>query len=264
MSDPKESQALLGRTSNETFDDSELPGLPQTSRGRTIRAWLRIKTPWHQQVAIAIAVFVITSIFWALLFLLCQATLQSCAAGGVEHQHISNDHIHHEHHDHKVPGVHLPKPKILQGAQFLRCGNTVEESRSLGCKYDILSNHYVPTQCMDEASVNIYQQDESWYGYYDRERTQLINSTEEMGEAKVYYTNMRDHIVHCAALWKKQFTAFYEDRKHMDSLILDAQHTFHCADFLVAMTDKGEDFRQIPIDVVVGHAGCWTIGGGHS
>lgn len=115
---------------------------------------------------------------------------------------------------------------------------------------------------MDEGSVKVYQADRSWFGYADENRTQRIDSIEAMGNVEVYYTNMRDHIVHCAALWKKQFKAFFEERIYYDSLILDPQHTYHCADFLVDMTDKGPDFRNIAIKVEVGHAGCWVREGG--
>ncbi|PNS14046.1 hypothetical protein CAC42_6559 [Sphaceloma murrayae] len=145
---------------------------------------------------------------------------------------------------------------IKTASHFMSCGRTVEESVRLGCKYDILSNHWVPAPCVDQPAVELYQADGSWYGYADENRTQLVD-IETMGTMGLYYTNMRDHIIHCAVLWKKQFRAFYEERGVYDSLILDPKHTDHCADFLIDMTDKGPDFRQIPIKVEVGHAGCW-------
>lgn len=76
---------------------------------------------------------------------------------------------------------------------------------------------------------------------------------------KLYYTNMRDHIVHCAVLWKRQFTAWKESWKYLDGVLVDEHHTMHCADFLVQMTDKGTDFRKVPISVVVGHEGCHVL-----
>lgn len=76
---------------------------------------------------------------------------------------------------------------------------------------------------------------------------------------KLYYTNMRDHIVHCAVLWKRQFTAWKEGWRYLDGVLVDERHTMHCADFLVQMTDKGTNFRQVPISVTVGHEGCHVL-----
>ncbi|PTB49543.1 hypothetical protein M431DRAFT_486544 [Trichoderma harzianum CBS 226.95] len=87
-------------------------------------------------------------------------------------------------------------------SQLLTCGHSTQEAKSMGCKYDILSNHWIPGVCMDEDAVKEYQMDGSWYGYADSNRTQLL-SYESMGDMDLYYTSMRDHIVHCAVLWKK-------------------------------------------------------------
>jgi hypothetical protein len=168
--------------------------------------------------------------------------------------------INHQTHQ---PGKIEPGANFkLHASNYLHCGKSVAESKELGCKYDIVSNHFVPAPCVDDAAVRMYQKmdGDSWFGYVDENRTRRLDSTEAMGEVAggVYYTDMRDHIVHCAALWKKQFRAFFEERTYYDSLILDPHHTYHCADFLVDMTDKGGvDFRGIAIQVEVGHAGCW-------
>lgn len=164
-------------------------------------------------------------------------------------------------------------------AQLLTCGHSTQEAKSMGCKYDILSNHWIPGICMDEEAVKEYQQDGSWYGYADRNRTQLL-SYESMGDMELYYTSMRDHIIHCAVLWKKQFRAFYVERKNVDTLIGSYSHTseftsippnnfpthkesnnlnpiVHCAQFLIDMTDNGPDYWNMPIEVDVAYAGCW-------
>ena len=42
----------------------------------------------------------------------------------------------------------------------------------------------------------------------------------------------------------------------MDSIIVDEEHTVHCSDFLVKMTERGPDCSKMPIKVHVGFAGC--------
>ncbi|KAI1401223.1 hypothetical protein F4819DRAFT_486869 [Hypoxylon fuscum] len=200
----------------------------------------RLASLWSP-LSCGLIVFTLTSLFWGiLLFQLQNSRLPEATP-------INDIRL----------GTVEPAANFKTHAHYIRCGKSIAESKSLGCKYDILSNHWVPVPCMDDDSVKMYQADMSWFGFADENRTHLIDSTEAMGSVEVYYTNMRDHIVHCAALWKKQFKAFYEERIYYDSLILDPKHTYHCADFLVDMTDKGPDFRNIPIKVEVGHAGCW-------
>lgn len=41
----------------------------------------------------------------------------------------------------------------------------------------------------------------------------------EMSEFEFYYTSERDHIVHCAMLWRKHFRAFEEERPNFATLI---------------------------------------------
>lgn len=154
-----------------------------------------------------------------------------------------------------VGDVH-PSP-LIAGADYLLCGTSTEEAKALGCKYDILSNHWVPAPCMDEDAVREYQSDGSWFGYADENRTQQL-SIDAMSEVPFYFTNMRDHILHCAMLWRKQYRALSGERTRLDSLIVDGEHTVHCSDFLVRMTEHGPDFSKIPIKVEVGFAGCYV------
>ena len=144
---------------------------------------------------------------------------------------------------------------LISGAKYITCGNSTAEAKTLKCEYDILSNHWVPAPCMDEESVKEYQSDGSWFGYAGEEATQRL-SIDAMSDLPFYYTNMRDHIIHCAMLWRKQYRAFFQERRSLDSIIVDEEHTMHCSDFLIRMTEHGIDFSKIPIQVEVGYAGC--------
>ncbi|OKL57303.1 hypothetical protein UA08_07390 [Talaromyces atroroseus] len=146
-------------------------------------------------------------------------------------------------------------PNLITGAKYVACGRSTEEAKALGCVYDILSNHWVPAPCMDQGAVDVYKEDGTWFGYADENRTQLL-TIEDMSMAPFYYTNMRDHVLHCASLWKKQFREFFGQRKALDSMIVDEHHTIHCSDFLIRMTQFGPDLRNVPIKVEVGYAGC--------
>lgn len=145
---------------------------------------------------------------------------------------------------------------LTTDAKFLTCSNSIVEAKNSGCHYDILSNHWLPDICMDQESITEYQSDGSWFGYADENRTELL-SIDAMSKMPFYYTSMRDHIVHCGMLWRKQYRAFFEQRKNIDAIIADKSHTMHCSQFLIDMSDRGTDFWNVPIRVYVGKAGCW-------
>jgi hypothetical protein len=187
--------------------------------------------------------FVVTSCFWVGIFLLI--TTHGFSTSIVE----TTDNHSDKHHQSAELST------LITGAKYVTCGSSTEEARKLGCKYDILSNHWVPSPCMDQDAVDVYKADGSWFGYADENRTQLL-TIEDMSSLPFYYTNMRDHVLHCASLWKKQYHEFFKQRKALDSLIVDEHHTIHCADFLIRMTQYGPDLAQIPIQVEVGYAGC--------
>jgi hypothetical protein len=144
---------------------------------------------------------------------------------------------------------------LVLRANFYGCGNTVETARAAGCKYDILNNHWVPSQCLDEIAIQEYQADGSWHAFADVNRT-IPLGVESMGDQGVYWTNERDHVVHCAVLWRKQFRKFSDGRAYLDSLIVDQHHTNHCSEYLVKMSKSGGELRNIPLEVVVGFASC--------
>ncbi|KAA8647078.1 uncharacterized protein ATNIH1004_005761 [Aspergillus tanneri] len=183
-------------------------------------------------------VFIFTSLLWGSLFYTMDLSLQSRKS---------------------IKPIDETKPlgNITTKAKLLTCGWTPEEAKALGCQYDILSNHWVPGLCMDQKAVEEYQTDESWFGFADENRTELL-SIDTMSEMKYYYTSERDHIVHCAMLWRKQFRAFFEERDNLDTIIADSEHTMHCSQFLMDMSDKGPDYRNMPIKTWVGYAGCWV------
>ncbi|KAL6909225.1 hypothetical protein GGI43DRAFT_380027 [Trichoderma evansii] len=137
---------------------------------------------------------------------------------------------------------------------YLTCGHDKKEAKALGCEYDILTNHWLPGQCTDPKSIQDYQADGSWLPYADEARTKPLK-VEDLGALDFYYTSMRDHIVHCATLWKRQYRALSEGWKYVDSITAGGEHAHHCAQFLMDMAEV-EGYRTEPIKVFVGKSGC--------
>lgn len=76
-----------------------------------------------------------------------------------------------------------------------------------------------------------------------------------MGARDHYYTSIRDHVNHCAMLWRKQFWTLFEDRSAFDGVIVNGYHTEHCAQFLSDLMTMN---RTTPTLVRVGYTGCWV------
>ena len=72
-----------------------------------------------------------------------------------------------------------------------------------------------------------------------------------------YYTSKRDHVNHCATMWKKQFWVLFEERAFMDSFIASPGHTDHCASYLADAGTGDMDVEGSTL-VDVGFAGCWV------
>jgi hypothetical protein len=178
------------------------------------------------------AVFALTSLLWltAHSFLTSASSYRASSSGVAGHRHNVTSH-----------------------AKLITCGTSIEEAQSIGCKYDVLLNTWVPPQCADNEFVNEYLDDGSWDAFADRNMTQKL-TPEEMSRTKYYYTSVRDHINHCAVMWKKQFWSLYEERQALDTIIASPGHTDHCAQYLIDVT--ADDWTQ-PTQVEMGFGGCW-------
>jgi hypothetical protein len=143
---------------------------------------------------------------------------------------------------------------ITSNARLLTCGSTVFEAREKGCKYDILLNNWIPTPCYEDDFILEYTDDESWGAYADANMTNKLTAL-EMSESEYYYTSVRDHINHCAILWKKQFWVLFEERQAVDTIVANPGHTDHCAQYLM---DVEESKVSEATRVERGFAGCWV------
>ncbi|KAF2664831.1 hypothetical protein BT63DRAFT_443165 [Microthyrium microscopicum] len=178
------------------------------------------------------------------------STPEKSVSVGEPHHHM------HMNHASKKPFTSDSSHNVTTNARKLTCGDgTVEEARREGCKYDILLNNWVPAICYDEKFIKDYQEDHSWEAFADRNLTQRLTSVDQMLELNYYWTSLRDHINHCAVMWKKQFLVLFEERTAFDTVITDPYHTNHCAQYLA---DSAYKDGSIPTKVEVGYAGCWV------
>lgn len=185
-------------------------------------------------------VFILTSLIWGAAFIY------------LEHHHPLGH-----------PFDLSPTQSIFKGKNYIECGNSLEEALERGCEYDILANHFVHRSCLDERAILEYQQEgDTWLGYTDMNWTDVIPTTKAMGESGVYWTNQRDHVVHCAMLWRKQWRALTENRRYWDAIIASEEHVMHCSEFLMEMSERhdGFDWREKPMTVEVGYSGCVDMG----
>jgi hypothetical protein len=150
----------------------------------------------------------------------------------------------------KISGRH----NVTSNAKLITCGNSTQEARALGCKYDILLNNWIPEPCIDQEFIDEYRDDGSWASFADEEMTKQLTSVDEISEMDFYYTSVRDHVNHCAVMWKKQFAELFDERKAFDTIIASPGHTDHCADYLMGATGRNQ---TEPTKVFRGFAGCW-------
>ncbi|KAI9047170.1 hypothetical protein LZ554_008624 [Drepanopeziza brunnea f. sp. 'monogermtubi'] len=141
---------------------------------------------------------------------------------------------------------------LTSSSTLIMCPNTTTAARAAGCKYDLLLNNWVPAPCWDQDYLDEYVDDGSWAAFADKALTIPVKTSEEMSEREFYWTSARDHVNHCATMWKKQFSAMFYDTGVLDSVVASPFHTDHCATYLT------ENHGDEPTMVEIGFAGCWV------
>lgn len=151
-------------------------------------------------------------------------------------------------------GGSLSRHNVTTGARLLTCGEDVAAAKASGCRYDVLLSHWVPGPCYGQGHVDEHLDDGSWAGYADEAMTARLTARETSGRAW-YWASARDRASRCAAVWRRQFWALYEERRALDTVVASPRHTYRCAQFLV---DAGGRNWTRPTRVEVGFAGCWV------
>ncbi|TLD09220.1 uncharacterized protein PgNI_06753 [Pyricularia grisea] len=115
------------------------------------------------------------------------------------------------------------------------CGNTPEEARALGCKFELHNFAWVPPECYDQQLGDDWDAQDWQFA-----RTNLTPPAEAMipkhvainGELASAWVPWHQHMAHCALIWKKFHRAVALDRP-MDSWTSSYAHSAHCADMLI-------------------------------
>lgn len=151
---------------------------------------------------------------------------------------------------------------ITSNTTLLTCGSTVPQAKSNNCKYDILLNNWVPAPCYSQEFVdeyvdeNNYSDANGWGGFADEAMTRRL-TLQQMSEGPFYWTSLRDHVTHCAVMWKKQFATMYEFEAKgvLDTVLASYGHTDHCAQYLMDFAWRN---WTGPTKTEMGFAGCWV------
>lgn len=87
----------------------------------------------------------------------------------------------------------------------LSCGDSAAEARKMNCVYDPLSVAWVPKPCLDTVSLQEYYDNGNWTWYDDKSGLAELDfeTMSERAAPSLYYTTMREHLVHCAINWRR-------------------------------------------------------------
>ncbi|PSN64608.1 hypothetical protein BS50DRAFT_576041 [Corynespora cassiicola Philippines] len=133
-----------------------------------------------------------------------------------------------------------PFPPRVPLMKTLHCGSNSTEARALNCSYDVLSNIWVPNPCIDRKNLDDFKRLAQWQGYETREAKRLLTE-DEMGdvvEPNTYFTPIREHMVHCALMWRRLHRGYQEDQRYLDLHVRAYSHTVHCSQLMMDFLEK--------------------------
>lgn len=262
MSSESQREPFLGGYADRDFDDEDSTK-EEARRYRNVQRTGRNYLPY-------LILCIATSFFWAGLFTLfhpseggeCYNSSPATATATTTAAAATTTNPADANDSNNTPSRPL---NMTSNAHLLHCGTTPSEARLRNCKYDILLNNWVPSPCFTQEFIddyideNNYSATNGWGGYADEHLTQPL-SLQQMSEGPFYWTSLRDHVTHCAVMWKKQFATMfeYEGKGVVDTVLASAGHTDHCAQFLM---DFGTKNWTGATKTEMGFAGCWVRDG---
>ncbi|KAJ5113800.1 hypothetical protein N7456_002334 [Penicillium angulare] len=122
---------------------------------------------------------------------------------------------------------------------IFQCGNSPDEARRNGCRFDVISFSWLPPACFDAELVDGFLATRKWQWYRDSEMTTTIPVAEVYeGQHESLYISWDYHFLHCTYMWMKMHRAVLH-RCPVDGYIGNIHHTTHCSDLLL----RQDDFR---------------------
>ena len=109
------------------------------------------------------------------------------------------------------------------------CGQTQEQARQNGCKYDIMMGLWVHPPCYDQELSDQFLREGNFTFTRDREGTQQVDEAEvRLGNFEMVFAEPNFHYKHCAYLWAKQIRARRKSPFILDSKARSVEHIEHC------------------------------------
>lgn len=116
---------------------------------------------------------------------------------------------------------------------ILHCGDSPDEARAMGCKFQIHTYAWVPAPCFDPVLQEEWLNLRDWEYYTDKydEGEQVDISVALAGERNLYST-WGQHIEHCAFTWRKFTRSQSGSGVLLTNRDLSYEHVHHCSDAL--------------------------------
>ena len=122
------------------------------------------------------------------------------------------------------------------GNEHGNCGNSAEEARANGCRFDIMSFVWQRPACYYEDLIESFKARSDWHFYSNW----TLDPADELpldrviaGDYDFVYAPKRFHPIHCTYMWQKMHTA-YQEGLPLDDATPPMGHTLHCEKVLLA------------------------------
>lgn len=122
------------------------------------------------------------------------------------------------------------------------CGSTLEEARSLGCRFDTLSASWLPAQCRDDELTAEFDRagpGEKWDYWADMAMTirltpgQVGELAAKQEDQAYVWVSWGWHVSHCSFYWRKQ-SRMAERGLRVERRYSDESHIAHCHEAFLA------------------------------
>lgn len=148
----------------------------------------------------------------------------------------------------------------------MTCGSSLAEAVAFGCKYDIVTNNWVPEQCFDVETAEEFRawvmgEDRlrrAWPYFRDIHAQLQVDSEETMSQlvGQRIWTTTENHLGHCTFLMRRLHRLL---DGHLESISeIDFAHTIHCSSSILRAIGRSdfEDRGKITSGFDVGISGC--------
>lgn len=131
------------------------------------------------------------------------------------------------------------------------CGTTVEEATALHCRFDELSDLWLPQHCSRKWEEEYLRSNNGGPFIYwsDPEGKHVISDRSQYAGVATYYSTTRDHLRHC------EYNLYrFADSLTTGDLVGHAEgfgpHMHHCANILGKFANLAPDIDNIDVDTI--------------